>query len=133
MLDEAEKRTNLERKYLIVKLRPKSNLDKLPSERKKRSQYYDNQVISALADCWRIFDFPCGQRLKTSLKNETDRLRKQRELICSDEVANKLKSISFRSIDKKLKHAKENERMRQKYDRKAHPIALPTDTSKGVC
>lgn len=122
LLDEAEKRTGLERKYLMVKLRPKSNLDQLPSERKKRTSYYDNYVTAALADCWRIFDCPCGQRLETSLKNETDRLRKQNELICSDEVAKKLKSISFRTIDEKLKHAKEVERMRQKYDRKVHPL-----------
>lgn len=122
LLDEAEKRTNLERKYLVVKLRPKSNLDKLPSERKKRTSYYDNYVTAALADCWRIFDYPCGQRLETSLRNETDRLRKQKELICSDEVAKKLKSISFRTIDEKLKHTKEVGRMRQKYDRKVHPL-----------
>ncbi len=41
LLDEAEKRTKLERKYLTQKLKPKSNLDKLASEKKKRSQYYE--------------------------------------------------------------------------------------------
>lgn len=122
LLDEAEKRTELERKYLIKKLKPKSNLDQLPSERKRRKQYYDNSVKAALAECWRIFDYPCGQRLATSLQTETDRLRKFGELICSDEVAAKLKKISFRTIDEKLKHQKEVERQKRKYHQKNNPL-----------
>ena len=122
MLDEAEKRTGLNRKYLMDKLKPKSNLDKLPQERKRREQYYDQTVISALADCWKIFDFACGQRLTPLLKSEVDRLRRLGELRCSDEAAKKLKTISFRSADEKLKHAKEVERMKQKYRPKIHPL-----------
>ena len=38
LLNEAIKRTKLDRKHLIVKLRPKSNLDSLPSERKRREE-----------------------------------------------------------------------------------------------
>ena len=37
LLNEAEKRTNLNRKYLMDKLKPKSNLDKLASEKKKEN------------------------------------------------------------------------------------------------
>ncbi len=102
LLDEATKRTKLNRKYLIEKLKPKSNLDKLPSERKKRKQYYDIYVRVALAICWRIFDRPCGQRLQTLFEDEVDKLRRLRELNCPDKVARKLKEISFRTIDKKL-------------------------------
>jgi len=36
LLDEAEKRTGLNRKYLIEKLKPKSNLDKDKSKETKR-------------------------------------------------------------------------------------------------
>ena len=74
LLNEAEKRTKLARKHLIVKLRPKSNLDKTPLARKKRKQFYDNAVKPALARMWQIFDYPCGQRLETSLKNETNNI-----------------------------------------------------------
>src|SRR3989344_2123328 len=98
LLDEAEKRTKLNRKYLMDKLKPKSNLDKLASERKRRDQYYDNSVKPALVRMWKIFDCACGQRLETSLINETDRLRIQGELICSDEVALKLKQMSSATI-----------------------------------
>lgn len=122
LLDEACKRTRLCRKHLIVKLKSKSNLDKLPQERKKRKQYYDRPVVAALATCWRIFDKPCGQRLESSLKSEVDRLRNFGELKCSDIVAKKLRTISFRTIDEKLKHAKEVERSNQKYKNKIHPL-----------
>ena len=71
---------------------------------------------------WKIFDYPCGQRLKSSLETEVDRLREQGELICSDEVAEKLKRISFRTIDEKLKHQKEVEFLKRKYHKKIHPL-----------
>jgi len=122
LLDEAEKRTGLCRKHLIVKLRPKSNIDKRKEDRKKRKVLYDDQVKAALVICWRIFDYPCGQRLEPLLKTETERLRKFGELNCSDEVAKKLKEISFRTIDEKLKHQKEIERIRKKYQKKVHPL-----------
>ncbi len=122
LLNEAQKRTALNRKYLMEKLKPKSNLDKLPQERKRRKQYYDNQVKAALVRCWQIFDCPCGQRLEPLLKEEAERLREAGELVCSDQVAQKLKKISFRTIDEKLKHQKEVERQKRKYHKKIHPL-----------
>jgi hypothetical protein len=124
LLDEAEKRTGLNRKYLMEKLKPKSNLDKDKSQRKRRKEYYDSYVREALVQLWRIFDYPCGQRLEPLLKNTDiiEKLRTFNELNCSDEVALKLKKISFRSIDEKLKHQKEIEKVRKKYQKKVHPL-----------
>lgn len=121
LLDEAEERTKLNRKYLMDKLKPKSNLDKLVSERKKREQYYDNSIRPALARMWKIFDNPCGQRLEPLLKSETDKLRDLGELICSDVVAEKLKAMSSATIDRKLKHTKQIELAKAKYKKK-HPL-----------
>lgn len=122
LLDEAEKRTGLNRKYLMEKLRPKSNLDKDKTQRKRRKVYYDGYVKEALVQVWRIFDYPCGQRLKPLLETETDRLRKLGELDISDQTAAKLKKISFRTVDEKLRHQKEIERIRKKYQKKVHPL-----------
>lgn len=122
LLDEAEKRTELERKYLIKKLRPKSNLDTLKTERKKRKQKYGNELKPALKRCWEIFDKPCGQRLKPLLENEIERLRKDKELTCSDEIASKLKEMSPKTIDIKLRPIKETERSKRKYHYKIHPL-----------
>jgi len=122
LLNEAEKRTKLDRKHLVVKLRPKSNLDKDASGRKRRKQYYDNSVKPALVRMWKIFDYPCGQRLVSLLETETDKLRTLGELKCSDVVAGKLKKMGSATIDRKLKHQKEIERMGRKYHRKIHPL-----------
>ena len=122
LLNEAAKRTKLARKHLVVKLRPKSNLDKDKSQRKKRKQYYDNSIKPALVRMWQIFDRACGQRLQTSLNDETDRLRILGELDCSDETAAKLKAMGSATIDRKLRHQKEVERIRKKYQHKIHPL-----------
>lgn len=91
LLEESEKRTGLNRKYLIRKLRVISNLDKNKPKVRRTKQLYDGQVRAALVKCWEIFDYPCGQRLKPLLSEEVHRLRELGELICSDEVADKLK------------------------------------------
>ena len=122
LLDEAEKRTKLKRKYLMDKLKPKSNLDNLPSERKRREEYYDGYVRDALVQMWKIFDYPCGQRLEPILKTETDRMRLLEELDCSNKVALKLKKIGIATIDRKLKHEREVERINRKYRLKIHPL-----------
>lgn len=122
LLDEAQKRTGLRRKYLIRKLRVLSNLDKKKAKWRRRKQVYDGDVKVALVKCWEIFDYPCGQRLKPLLSQEVQRLRELGELTCSDEVAYKLKRISARTIDEKLRHQKEVEGLKRKYRRKSHPL-----------
>ena len=122
LLNEAVKRTKLNRKYLMEKLKSKSNLDKKEFEKKTRKQYYDNSVKPALVKMWQIFDNPCGQRLEPLLKSETDKLRLLKELNCSDIVAQKLKEMGSATIDRKLKHQKEVERIRGNYKSKIHPL-----------
>jgi len=122
LLDEAQKRTGLRRKYLIRKLRVLSNLDKKKVKGRRRKQVYDGYVKVVLVKCWEIFDYPCGQRLKPLLSQEVKRLRELGELTCSDEVADKLKRISARTIDEKLRHQKEVEGLKRKYRRKSHPL-----------
>lgn len=123
LLDEAERITGLNRKYLMEKLRPKSNLDKDPSQRKTRQEYYDGYVKEALVQIWRIFDYPCGQRLEPLLKQGwAEKLKQLGEIDCSDEVLGKLRKISFRTIDEKLKRQKEIERVKRKYQKKIHPL-----------
>lgn len=122
MLDEAEKRTGLNRTYLLAKLKPKSNLDVETSQRTHRSCVYDNAMLPALALTWEIFDRPCGQRLAPLLAREVDRLRTLHELDCTDMVAEKLKTISPRTIDTKLTHHKTDIGLGVKYKDRIHPL-----------
>lgn len=131
ILDEYCRNTGEERKYAIKKFRYKVKV-KTKAERKQRKEYYGGEVRAALATMWRIFDYPCGQRLATSLREETDRLRQLGELVCSNETANKLKRITSSTIDKKLARAKEVEKMKRRY-RPTHTFPLknevPTKTA----
>lgn len=119
LLNEAVQRTVLVRKYLVRKLNVRNRWES--KIRKKRKEYYDGQVKATLVRCWEIFDRPCGQRLKPSLETEVDRLRMFGELVCSDEVALKLKNIKSATIDRKLVHQKEVELLKRKYHKKKYP------------
>lgn len=123
ILDEYCRVTKQNRKYVIRKIRSGGHIaDRTKIRKRNRASYYDGEVTAALAVCWEVFDYPCGQRLEPLLKDEVDRLRKQGELAVSDTVAEKLKTISFRTIDEKLKHEKEVRRLKQKYREKQNPL-----------
>jgi len=124
LLDEAEKRTGLNRKYLIQKLASKSNLGKLAFERKKRKPKYGKDVVAKLVECWHLFDKPCGQRLESSLEYNLDKLREEEEFSCSKEIAKKLQEIGSSTIDDKLRLQKEMERDALKYRRKKKKESL---------
>lgn len=104
---------------------------KLKEVRKNRREYYDGETKSVLAEIWKIFDCPCGSRLKTLLIDETEKLRKLGEIKCSDEVADKLKAIGIATIDRKLKHEKEVLLLSEKYKKRSPLLChqVPVKTS----
>ena len=120
ILDEFCKNTNQNRKYVISRIN--SSLSSRPKKRRRRKRIYDGYVKAALAKIWDIFDEPCGQRLAPLLKTEVDRLRQQEEIFIPNEVAEKLKRISARSIDRALRRQKEAVHLNRKYQPKRNPL-----------
>jgi hypothetical protein len=112
LLDEAEKRTGLNRKYPIRVLHHPCRPG--PGKRRERRTEYGAAVVTALVEVWDIFEQPFGQRMVAVLRSELDRLRKLGELRCSDAVAGQLKEISARRIDrvlgreKRIRHLRRN-------------------------
>ena len=122
ILDEYCQLTGQDRNYVIRKIRSGAYLKKNFGKR-KRKEYYDGYVRDVLVKIWRIFDYPCGQRLEPLLKEGwAERLRELGEINCPDEVLNKLRKISAKTIDRKLSHQKEIERIRKKYQKNVHPL-----------
>ncbi|MFH1657270.1 MAG: hypothetical protein ABH919_02280, partial [bacterium] len=117
ILDEYCRNTGQDRKYSIKKFLYKVKLKK-PEDRKKKKEIYDNSVKSALAEMWKIFDYPCGQRLQPMIADELEKLRNLGELSCSNVVADKLKQMGSATIDRKLKHQKEVLLLGRKYIKK---------------
>lgn len=120
LLNEARKRTRLNRKVLIRKLAhpPKPE----PGKRSPRKATYGADVITALVTVWEIFDYPCGQRLAPALREQLERLCQAKELKCSEEVADKLKRISPKTIDRLLEREKCVLCLKQNRNPRAHPL-----------
>lgn len=116
ILDEYCRNTGQNRKYIIHKIWHPGT-----PKRRKRKASYDGLVIQALIKIWEIFDYPCSQRLAPLLKIEVDRLMSFGELEISEETAKKLKRISPKTIDRKLKPTKESLHLKRKYHKKNHP------------
>ncbi len=120
LLDEARKRTRLNRKVLIRKLAhpPKPN----SGQRSRRKATYGAEVVTALVKVWEIFDYPCGQRLAPALRDQVERLRQAGELRCSAEVAEQLGRVSPKSIDRLLAREKRVLGLRQNRNPAVHPL-----------
>jgi len=132
LLDEAQRRTRLARKYLIRKLSVKTRWEKKVSQRRKRPSEYGVDLIAPLVRIWDIFDEPCGQRLAPLLRGEVERLRRQDELFVSDLQAEKLKKISSKTIDRLLEHEKAVRLIAAKYEKHKTPLLyekIPTKMS----
>jgi len=67
LLDEYCQTTGQNRNYVIRKIRKNFYL-KPNFGKRKRKEYYDDYVKVVLVEVWRIFDYPCGQRLAPLLK-----------------------------------------------------------------
>jgi hypothetical protein len=120
LLNEARKRTRLNRKVLIRKLAhpPKPNSGK----RSPRKASYGADVLTALVKLWEIFDYPCGQRLAPAIRQELAALRQANEVRCDDTVAAKLDAISPKTIDRLLARERRVRGLRQNRNPTAHPL-----------
>src|ERR1700687_1203000 len=78
LLNEARKRTRLNRKVLIGKLAhpPKAE----PGKRGPRQATYGAEVVTTMVELWEIFDYPCGQRLAPAMGEEAEKLRAGKEI-----------------------------------------------------
>ena len=110
LLDEYCKNTGLNRKYVIRKINHPKLWDekgRIKPVRRKRKKKYEEETIKALVKLWKIFDYPCGQRLKPLLLEETERLKRLGEINISEQIVGQLKEISSATIDRRLKLKKE--------------------------
>jgi hypothetical protein len=130
ILSEYCRNTGQERKYAIKKFRYKVKL-KSKEEQKRRKCFYGGEVMAVLVDMWKIFDYPCGARLEEILFSETERLRRFGEITCSDAIADKLKQMKSATIDRRLNHEKEVQKLRARHKKKSSFLlsSIPTKTS----
>ena len=122
LLDEFCANTGMNRKRAIHKIRTGQYLKPGSKPKRKRGLAYTNETIQELKRLWKIFDHPCGQRLKSTLEDEIDHLIKLGELKCSPAIIQQLKKIGSATIDRKLAPIKQDEGLKNKYQKKIHPL-----------
>src|SRR5512135_2823585 len=111
ILNEYCRNTGQNRKYAIRKIN--ALLFKPRPTPKKRSRRYGAEIHGILLRLWKLFDYPCGQRLTALLRTEVDALVRRGHLQTSPKTIMKLKTISSATIDRLLKADKRKWR----YDR----------------
>jgi hypothetical protein len=100
------------------KLRVRGDVGKkLP--RRGRGATYDEAVVKALVQVWRIMDYICGKRLAPVLGEIVERLQRHDELRCDAATRKKLSGMSAASIDRRLRSE------RQKYQLKGRSHTRP--------
>ena len=121
LLNEARRRTRLNRKVLIRKLAHAASAH-APRKRIRRTATYGAAVVTALVHIWELFDYACGQRLAPAMRPEIARLRAAGELHCSDQVAEQLERISPSTIDRLLGRERQLRRLRRNRRAPVHPL-----------
>lgn len=121
LLNEARKRTRLNRKVLIRKLAHAAAV-KTGQRRRRRGRTYGAEVKAPLVRVWELFDYPCGQRLAPVLREQVDRLRGLGELQCSDAVGELLKRMSAKTVDRLLVHERQVRQLKRQRRAPVHPL-----------
>jgi len=121
LLNEARKRTQLNRKVLIRKLAHPAPV-KVAGKRRRRGKTYGAEVKAPLAQVWELFDYPCGQRLAPILREQVDRLRALGELRCGPAVAELLKRMSAKTADRLLAHERQMRHLKRQRRAPVHPL-----------
>lgn len=116
LLDEYCRNTRQHRKYVIRKIQELAFAPPSGS-RQTRTPVYGPDVRRALEKIWKIFDRPCGQRLKPILTDQLDSLRGWGEIQVSAATTSKLRRISPATIDRLLRSCKTAWKARKQYGR----------------
>ena len=115
VLDEICRNTGQNRKYTIRKLSDLAS-GKVRAAR-KRTATYGREVQKALLKLWKIYDLPCGQRLRPLIRTDLQRLRAFGEMTISNRTAVQLLTISPATIDRLLRTEKQARREGSRYRR----------------
>jgi len=108
ILDEFCKNTGYNRNYASIIFQAKYDNNRVGHEgRKPRARIYDSDVLSAVIKIWEILEYPCGVRLKPQLLPMAKVLIRCKEKQINDEIMGKLKTISPKTLDRRLKKERE--------------------------
>src|SRR3989339_723042 len=103
ILDEFCENTGYDRKYAITIFQAKCDYRRVSRDgRKPRAKKYGHDVMAVIVKIWELLDYPCGTRLKPSLMPILESMLSFGEITITDEIKEKMKTISARTLDRRL-------------------------------
>ena len=114
ILNEFCSNTNYHRKYAICILQAGFNNNKIKEVgRKRRKRIYGPVVIAVIIKIWELLEYPCGLRLKPVILSTVEALERHQEIVVNNEIKEKLKKISPKTIDRRLGKERELRRLKR--------------------
>jgi len=109
ILNEFCDNTGYHRKYAIklFKKELKENKRKRGRRRKYDTELFTNYIIPI----WELLEYSCGTRLQPELINIAEAMDRFNEIKLTDEISQKLKSISGKTLDRRLKKERDIRRL----------------------
>lgn len=104
MLDEFCSNTGHNRNYAIQIMRADCDYHRVKrGGRKTRKQKYGADVLLVVIKIWELLEYPCGTRLRPALIPMIEAMERSREIVVASPVKEKLKLITGRTLDRRLK------------------------------
>lgn len=104
ILDEFCLNTGYNRNYATQIMQAGYDYRRVKREgRKARKQRYGSDVLAIAIKIWELLEYPCGARLKPSLIPMLEAMTRSGELVAEDGAKKKLKAITARTLDRRLK------------------------------
>lgn len=114
ILDEFCANTGYVRNYAVRILAAGYDCNKVARVgRRVRKRKYGHDVMTVVTKIWELLDYPCGSRLKPSLPELYETLIRFKELNFNYEINEQLKTISEKTLDRRLKHEREQRRLKR--------------------
>src|SRR3989339_451134 len=127
ILDEFCENTGYDRKYAITIFQAKCDYRRVSRDgRKPRAKKYGHDVMAVIVKIWELLDYPCGTRLKPSLMPILESMLSFGEITITDEIKEKMKTISARTLDRRLDNERQIRKLNKNRGTTRHGSLLKT-------